>query len=168
MTIPSSKTAAYRTAYMKQWRTDNPEKWKAGQKKSREKRSDKLATYQSVHYAINREQILERMRKQRAKPETKGRLRAAYKRWRDKKRGSIGGSHTEAEWQDLLARCGFRCLCCDKLSMRLTRDHVQPLSRGGSDNISNIQPLCGSCNDSKSTAWFDFRVLRGIKVVGTA
>jgi 5-methylcytosine-specific restriction endonuclease McrA len=64
-----------------------------------------------------------------------------------------GGFHSLGEWETLKAQFNWRCPCCGKRepSVKLTRDHIIPISRGGSDNIENIQPLCASCNSLKST-----------------
>ena len=51
------------------------------------------------------------------------------------------------------------CPSC-KLSepeVRLEIDHIRPLSRGGSDDLDNIQVLCGRCNMRKFTKDIDFR-----------
>jgi len=45
---------------------------------------------------------------------------------------------------------GHRCARCGK-PVRLTMDHVVPLSRGGCHVEGNLQPLCQSCNSLKGT-----------------
>lgn len=67
-----------------------------------------------------------------------------------------GGTHTADEWDALLHAFGGVCLCCGTTN-RLTRDHVVPLTRGGTDLIENIQPLCHSCNSSKGARTKDYR-----------
>lgn len=59
------------------------------------------------------------------------------------------GSHTYQEWSDLVKRAHGRCAKCRKKAM-LTKDHIIPLSKGGDDRITNIQPLCHTCNSRKN------------------
>lgn len=58
------------------------------------------------------------------------------------------GSYTEKEWDDLCSKYEYRCLCCKDIKP-LESDHVIPVSKGGTNWITNIQPLCHSCNTSK-------------------
>jgi 5-methylcytosine-specific restriction endonuclease McrA len=67
------------------------------------------------------------------------------------------GSHTDKEWQDLLECCSYKCLSCGAENVKLTKDHIQPISKGGSNWISNIQPLCQSCNSAKGVQTIDYR-----------
>ena len=68
------------------------------------------------------------------------------------------GTHTYDEWLALMAANDFRCAACEVRHYpdELTKDHIKPISRGGSDSITNIQPLCRSCNTDKGTMEINF------------
>lgn len=71
-----------------------------------------------------------------------------------------GGSHSKQEWLAKLASFPL-CPGCkipwSKIRKRpdkrynyvWTKDHIIPVTAGGTNNISNIQPLCYRCNSSK-------------------
>lgn len=68
-----------------------------------------------------------------------------------------GGSYTDGEWQALCAHYGNKCLRCGRDDVKLTFDHILPVSKGGSSDISNGQPLCKSCNSAKGDRHIDYR-----------
>lgn len=75
-----------------------------------------------------------------------------------------GGNYTAAEWEALKLLYGFGCLRCGRCEpeIKLTADHVLPVSCGGSGDISNIQPLCLACNSAKHIATTDYRRLPNV------
>ena len=85
--------------------------------------------------------------------------------WQKNKRNRVlkrineqGLTHTWEEWETLKIQYGYTCPCCKKQEpgIKLTEDHIIPLSKGGTDLIENIQPLCRSCNCKKYTKSFKY------------
>lgn len=68
----------------------------------------------------------------------------------------VGGSFTGEQFRALCEQYGNVCLCCQQ-AKPLTVDHVIPIVAGGSSDIGNIQPLCGSCNRKKGILKTDYR-----------
>jgi 5-methylcytosine-specific restriction endonuclease McrA len=67
------------------------------------------------------------------------------------------GTHTEQEWAGLLAACGDKCVKCGGVDGGIHKDHIEPVYRGGSDAIENLQPLCRTCNTAKGPDSTDYR-----------
>lgn len=55
------------------------------------------------------------------------------------------GSFTTSEWKTKCLEWGNRCAYCLERT-KLTVHHIQPLSKGGSNWITNLVPACKSCN----------------------
>jgi len=120
-------------------RAEHPEEVKQYAAEWRIARADVVRQYHQRSYERHKVRYFQAARKRRA-------LKAQAE-----------GSYTEREWRDLCTEWRDICLWC-KAKGNLTADHVVPLSKGGSDYISNIQPLCKSCNSRKGVRTIDFRL----------
>jgi 5-methylcytosine-specific restriction endonuclease McrA len=121
----------------------------------------------------NQEQLLEstRLSVARWREQHREKDRTASKQWRNENRSAyraiqqkrrarvrgVEGSYTAQEWENLKKQYDYCCLCCGKREPEivLTADHIIPLEWNGKNGfistnyISNIQPLCRSCNARK-------------------
>jgi 5-methylcytosine-specific restriction endonuclease McrA len=132
-------------------------RWRA--KQSQEKREEiKAKQREGMRGYYHRPEVKAQRKMYRARPE----VRAAHAARVQKRRSQLAalvGSYTGREWLDLVAKFDHWCLCCHKREpeIKLTADHVVPVVRGGTNYISNIQPLCQPCNSTKHDKTIDFR-----------
>ncbi len=133
--------------YRKEYYWANPE---GARRKTREwakDNPDRARASTMAHYRANMEAAKQRTRVwNAANPE------AASARGRNYRARKIAaeGHHTGDEIKRLYDKQGRRCIYCHKaLRGKYHCDHIQPLARGGSNWISNIQLLCGPCNVRK-------------------
>lgn len=74
-----------------------------------------------------------------------------------KRRGEENPEFSHQEWKECVIFFGGTCAYCGgtvRKGQRLTRDHLEPVSKGGRTIQSNIVPACGSCNSSKGAEDF--------------
>jgi len=67
-------------------------------------------------------------------------------------------------------RDGFRCKCCGKIAgdgVELQVDHIQPVAKGGINDLQNLQTLCRECNSGKRTETVDFEEVKAVVPVVT-
>lgn len=126
--------------YHRLWYANHKDSSREYQNKYREQHSREYKAYQNKW----REENIETVR--------------GYTRTRRAKRISVTGEHfSTKQFDELCNNYGNKCLCCGVTDRLLTPDHVIPLGPPNSDSISNIQPLCGSCNSKKHTKEIDYR-----------
>jgi len=87
------------------------------------------------------------------------RFRYSRKRSAYVKRAKDICSHTKKQWLDLCEKYDFLCSrCgCEVLGGIPTKDHIIPITWGGTSSIKNLQPLCRQCNTSKGSVIRDYR-----------
>ena len=141
-----------RASYTK-WANANPEKVKARRKAYYENNKEEALAYSAAYRLDNPENVKENLAQW--KRENPDKVSALQQKRRTAKT-QAGGAYISAQWIALCNKYDNRCLCCDK-KRTLTPDHVVPVSKGGTSNIDNIQPLCGPCNSRKGTKSTDYR-----------
>jgi len=128
-----------RKADHKQWIEDNPEQWKEHCRKN----------YRLNKAPFREEQNALARARYAAKPElyraTKCRNLVAYRA----RLAGAPGNWTNEQFEEVCNQLDWCCYYCGEQANWFTVDHMQPLSRGGSNDISNIVPACKYCNFSK-------------------
>lgn len=125
-------------SYSRDWGRDNPEK----------------VSQKNCRYYKSHKDRLDSENRKRLKNNPALKVAANHRRRARELRAE--GTFTASQWNDLCALYGYMCLCCNK-HKPLEADHVVPISKGGTNFISNIQPLCRRCNAKKSTDSIDYR-----------
>lgn len=131
------------------WHTQNPERKKLVSRRYTDKNRDRLNAKSRADRLTPEKK--EYMRRYATRHRTNNKaLYLTYSHNRRARKMGASGTHTSAEWSALLAEHNGCCAYCEDSMARMTRDHRIPLSRGGSNDIKNILPACGSCNSSKN------------------
>ena len=147
-------------AYNREFHRRNPEPKKARDRKYRQEHTEEINAY-IRDYKRNNEKFRayndEYNRQYRKLHPEKS---AQYFNNRRARILQAGGEFTSRDWKKLCKQYNYTCLCCGRREpeIKLTVDHVIPLSIGGTNSIDNIQPLCQSCNSSKGITIVDYRV----------
>lgn len=130
----------------------NPEKRKAVQRAIKERDPDayraKVRAQSAAAYRRDPKKHMGYSAAWRAKhPERARELgKASLSNYLARRKRAVG-THTASERVELME--SYRSLCAYCLGRATCLDHVTPLSRGGSNDVSNLVPACRSCNSSK-------------------
>lgn len=107
---------------------------------------EKMRSYARRSYRKHRDVHLLATKRWRTNNPEKARLIYVRRRAVESK---AKGSYMLEDWIARVVMFKGKCAYCSRYVVRLTVDHVVPLSKGGSNNISNIVPACSECNQRK-------------------
>src|SRR5215210_2254449 len=148
----------HRVEARQKYQEEHKEQISEYKKKWAEENEDSVSASKRKHYELHRDEVIARSKKWgEDNPEKVSQAKANNGRKRRAARHASPGSFTTEEFRALCESYGNRCLACGDTEAALEADHVVPLTRGGTDDIGNIQPLCGTCNRKKFVGVIDYR-----------
>lgn len=152
--------ADYYNTYNREYHRNNPEPKKARDRKYRQENAAQIGTYIREYKRTNKVYRGKARKYNREYRQLHPEKSAQHFNNRRARIIQAEGSFTSREWKKLCKHYNYTCLCCRRQEpeIKLTVDHIVPLSKGGTNSIHNIQPLCQSCNSSKHRNIIDYRV----------
>lgn len=151
-----------RADYFRRRHAENPNRRKERWRSYAERNREKLRASYKCYYHKNKARLSEKARRyglanRRRLVENRKRWLKARKwleseynrRYRARKMNAPARDLTVGQWERIKDAFRNRCAYCGCEGVRLTQDHVIPLSKGGSHTASNVVPACGPCNSGK-------------------
>ena len=135
----SKQSAAYRER--------NKSKIKQLDADYRRANKDRVLANKRAHYEANRQVYIDRAKAWLA---DHAELRRVYVRKRRARIHRVESTLTPKDVSASMEYFGHRCAYCLRTGVKLTVDHIRPISAGGPDTADNIVPACQSCNSSKN------------------
>lgn len=116
-------------AYKRDWRARHPDVERTYRDKGRAAKAITSAAYAKAH------------------PDR----RAAIEQQRRARKRGLGAGVSSSAWRAVREAYGWRCAYCARLppAQSLQMEHVDPLSKGGTHDVTNVVPACQQCNSSK-------------------
>ncbi len=160
------KNNEHKSNYNKVWYENNKENIAERVKLWREENKEYRHAYNKVWYEENknRKNYLDRIKKYRE--DNKERMAYIYKNWKNANKDKCAsyrrarrarkheatGTHTIDDINNLFKLQRKKCASCNKsISKYYEVDHIVALVNGGSNDKSNLQLLCMTCNRSKGS-----------------
>jgi len=156
--------------YNKEWAKRNPEKVKEYNQKYRQTEARKRSLERYDKSEKGRKRRKEWLEKNRERLKKYFRLKAQEPKRKEQRKiqthkrraiiKNLKEHFTLSEWEELKKKWNYTCLACGKREpeIKLSPDHIIPLSQGGKNTIYNIQPLCLECNLRKNKKIIDYRL----------
>jgi hypothetical protein len=142
----------------KEYAKINKNKIKIYKKKYYEDNINELSRKCKNYYNLNKDDIKNKQRKYN-KTDVGKIVSKEHTRKRRAIKNNIIELFLTSEWNKKLKQLNYKCVVCNK-QKKLTLDHIYPLSKANEDylktgikrvyTINDVQPLCFSCNSSKS------------------
>jgi len=135
------------SSYGKKYREKYKKEISQRMKRYREENKEVICLQRSRYYQANIEQEQERKRKYHQNNPQASFNSSVRRRHRTKDLVPID----KTTWLFIMHRDRFTCQYCGTRLTKETRtlDHVQPVSKGGSNEVGNLQASCRSCNSKK-------------------
>ena len=148
----------HRIEARRKYQEEHKEEVSEYKKKWAEENEDSVSASKRKYYELHRDEIIAHSKTWgEDNPEKVRQAIANNSRKRRAAKHASPGSFTAEEFKALCGQYGNRCLACGDTEAVLEADHIVPLTRGGTDDLGNIQPLCGTCNWKKSVGIIDYR-----------